>query len=253
MVEVTYGGRVNIIAEMWFHCLLTQHFENCKFIDAQLQRQYGDGELTPLRFNSDFAYIWETHTRFIIPFRGTHGGGWFSNLLFWQNREGFQTGFASGFKPFWKSIKARLEKSPEKRCDSGGHSRGAPFSLIMSLRAKQQLRRYIKPNLFCSPLPVKKKGHRLLTENKIEANDIISPNDVVDNVGAGITTGLRYGKRIDLPRSEEFTTEEKLKDHVPGWGHAPSEVTDGLIQYFYGRGMTEEAEFLKSKRWIATI
>jgi len=244
---------MNIIAEMWFHCLLTEHFKDTGFIRRQLEAHYGEGEITPMRHGSDYGYIWETHSRFVIPFRGTHGKGWFSNFKFWQNKEGFETGFAQGFKPFWEPIRARLEESPEKVCDSGGHSRGAPFSLLLALRAKMHLRRYIKSNLFCPPRLVKKKGERLLKEHKIDCNSIISPNDAVDNVGVGIISGRQYGKVIELPRSEEYTVREKLRDFIPSWGHAPSEVTDGLVQYFYGRGMEEEAEFLKSKRWIASI
>lgn len=33
----------------------------------------------------------------------------------------------------------------------------------------------------------------------------------------------------------------------------PSEVTDGLEKYFWGRGMQNEAEFMKNIKHLATV
>ena len=64
--------------------------------------------------------------------------------------------------------------------------------------------------------------------------------------------GGHHGKTIILP-NKEYGIVQMLKDLIPFIGHAPKEIIDGTAQYFYGRGMKCEAEYVKSFRKVAKI
>jgi hypothetical protein len=249
---------LNVIARQWYHCLLAGNFQNrpydAAFILENLEKSHPGGRVTLFKSDVDFGYAVELDGRVEGVFRGTHGRkGWFSNFKFWPNVQGFHTGFYDGFMKIWSDVAAVLGRNKGKVVEWGGHSRGAPLSQLLAMRVGQRWHMYIKPIVFCPPRLCNDKGVRLFGESGMGCLNMVDANDMVDDVGVDVTRGKFFGDVIYLPESREFTLREKLLDLIPGWGHAPSEVTDGLVQYFYGRGLAAEAEYLKSIRHLANI
>jgi hypothetical protein len=248
---------MNNIARSMYYVTLAGHYKtknDLPFIGKELKNTIPSGKVYFFNICGDFAFIVETHTRLQVVFRGTHGlTGWLSNCNCLANKNGFHTGFYNGFMPFCEPILTILDKSPEKVIEIAGHSRGCPFALLLSYFIRIKLRRYTKPILFCPPKLCTRTGVELLKSVEIDCVNVISYNDCIDNIGVNGFFGIHYGTCIKLPRSREYTFIEKLKDLIPSWGHSYTEVIDGLVKYFYGRGMSEEAEYLKSIRHLATI
>lgn len=247
---------MNTVARSWYYSLLAGHYKNdgdFAFISDEFKRTLpDDAVVTYLVRDDDFAFVVETHTRVQICFRGTHGKrGWKSNLRFKCNSLGFGSGFYEGFLPFKDELLSLVSGRPEKVVDVCAHSRGCAFATYLTYHIKKELNHYVKPVLYCPPRPVNEKGLTTLGEVDFSACSVISYNDFIDNVGAAGLFGRHVGSCIMLPRTREKSFRERIKDLIPGWGHAYSEVTDGLTAYFNGRGMRDEVEYLKSVRHLA--
>lgn len=248
---------MNIIAEMWLYCLLAAHKqkEGEKFISDYLKKNDDNkGVFLPINTENDFAYFWITDNKIRFSVRGTHGkDAWRSNFKFLTNNNGVHEGFCEGAMALWLAVKNIICANYKKDFEAGHHSRGSAIGQILCLWLRQDLGIWHKPMLFCPPTPWDERGDSAFTNEKLQALNIISPNDFVDNVGAGIFSGVHSGSSIYLPITKEYG-KERILDRIPGWGHSYSEVTDGLIKYFRDyRGMNRESDYLESISYLATI
>lgn len=250
---------MNIIAKMWLYCLLAPHKQKKghgeDYIKSYLKANVDhDGEFIPMNTENDFGFFWITHKEMVLSIRGTHGlDAWKNNAKFWPTGEGFETGFYEGARAFWPMVKDVLKDNHHRKLLSGHQSRGCPIGQILTLWAMEELHKWSKPMLYDPPTPWDERGDNRYHKAGLQAINLISPNDIVDNVGTGILGGVHTGTMIFLPVTREKGIEG-LKDMIPGWGHSYSETTDGLIKYFYeNRQMPKEAEYLKSIRHLATI
>lgn len=249
---------MNIIADLWLYSLIAGNYDNDgddSFVRKNLSTFRPGSKYTPFFTNlGDYAFINDEPTRLVLTFRGTHGRkGWLSNLKFLPNKEGFHTGFAEGFKKFEWPMLDYVSRNPEKPIEIVTHSRGGPIGHLMARALRKELNRYCKPVLFCSPRLANRRGTLNLMGPVPHIIFIESRNDGVDNIGVNAFWGGKYGTIIRLPKSKEYTFIEKLRDRLPGWGHSYSEVTDGLVQWFYSRGMEHEARYLKTIRYLSAI
>jgi len=251
---------MNIIAESWMHCMLASHWDEdsgdgdydpTDYIEDYLKDHYGNVcKVTMIKNSMDFGYLCETKDKVFDVTRGTDGGkAWGSNFKFIPNDEGIHCGFLEGFNKLWLAKKHHLFKTG-KPIICTGHSRGGPIELLTAAKIKEKIGRYSKCITFCMPTLGTKRYCKYLNWLKIDHLRIVNPGDFVDNVGVGGVFGKHYGKKILLPKYGMFHRIPFLR-HI--FGHAYSSVNEALEQYFYGRGMKREAEYLKSIRSIATI
>jgi hypothetical protein len=227
-----------------------------KRVESLVRHWYPNARIYHIWTKLDYCLVVECDTFIQITVRGTHGWrAWLDNFKCRANSFGFHRSFWAASSELVGPVLAILQKpnNEGKQLYGAGHSRGGPISLFVNA----QLRTYgyaVKDNVtYCGAEGVTEKGAKALEVVGVTNYAVISPNDIVDNVGVNGWGGVQYGKVIQLPKSPEKGFWERLKDKIPGWGHSYSEVTDGLIKKAENENCQVEVAILQAIRRIAAI